>query len=105
MKVLLDEGVPRVIQKHLTNFSVLTVEDQGWRGVHNGELLSLMSPEFQVLVTTDKNISHQQNFAKHGISLIVLPSNKIPDVVALLNVIEEKISGVKAGEVVEIELP
>jgi hypothetical protein len=61
-----------------------------------------MAKEFSVLITTDKNISHQQNLKKRGISIILLPTNRIPDVIELLPKIEEAASSIAAGEVREI---
>jgi hypothetical protein len=64
LKILLDEGVPKIIQKRLSNLSISNVEEMGWRGIKNGELLDLMSGQFQILVTTDKNLPSQQNLKK-----------------------------------------
>ena len=61
MKILLDEGVPKVIQRRLTKLSISNVEEMGWRGIRNGALLDLMAVQFQVLITTDKNLPFQQN--------------------------------------------
>ncbi|GAB3966345.1 hypothetical protein GCM10028806_06730 [Spirosoma terrae] len=44
----------------------------GWQSKKNGELLKLMLAEsFEVLVTFDKNLRHQQNFAKYPIAVLV----------------------------------
>lgn len=105
MNVLLDEGVPRIIQKRLPKFSISTVAEMGWRVVENGALLDLMAPAFDTLITTDKNIVHQQNFKKRGISAIILPTNQIPLVRKLLPKIEETLSSIGRGEVIEISMP
>ncbi|MDQ0639501.1 hypothetical protein QF042_003066 [Pedobacter sp. W3I1] len=45
----------------------------GWNGVKNGELLKLMITDgFHVLITFDKNLQFQQNFAKYTLPIIVL---------------------------------
>lgn len=45
----------------------------GWNGVKNGELLKLMiADDFNVLITFDKNLQFQQNFAKYTLPIIVL---------------------------------
>ena len=61
MRILLDEGVPDVIQKRLKHLSISTIDEMGWRGVKNGALLDSMAGEFQLIITTDKNIPFQQN--------------------------------------------
>ena len=68
MKILLDEGVPGIVQKRLSNFSIFTVKEMGWRGVKNGALLDLMIREFQILITTDKSLPFQQNLKKRQIA-------------------------------------
>jgi hypothetical protein len=105
VNVLLDEGVPSIIQKLLSNFSISTVEEMGWRAVENGALLDLMAPTFQTLITTDKNLIHQQNFNKRGISAIILPTNQIPLVRNMVSKIEETLISIGRGEVVEISIP
>jgi len=102
VRILLDEGVPRVIQSRLPDLSISTVEELGWRGIKNGALLDLMTDRFQVLITTDKNIPYQQNLAKRNISAIILPTNEIPIVISLLPQIAELISRLTPGEVVPV---
>lgn len=64
MKILLDEGVPRVIQKRLSHLPIYTIDEMGWRGIKNGKLLDLMAGTFTIIVTTDKNLRYQQNLAQ-----------------------------------------
>lgn len=73
MKVLLDENVPRKFKFRLANFEVLTVQEKGWNGKKNGELLKLMLGEgIRILLTVDKNLAYQQNFDKYPISVLVI---------------------------------
>ena len=44
----------------------------GWAGVHNGELLRLAAPTFDVLLTVDSGIKHQQTVSSLEISVFVL---------------------------------
>ena len=71
MRVLLDEGVPDIIQKRLKTIAIATAQELGWRGISNGDLLDLMTGRFDVLITTDKNIPFQQNLAKRNLSAII----------------------------------
>ena len=104
MNILLDEGVPGIIQKRLDQFSISSVEEMGWRAVENGALFDLMAATFQIFITTDKNIAHQQNLKKRGISVILLPTNRIPLVIELLPKIEEAILTIGIGEFREIPI-
>jgi predicted nuclease of predicted toxin-antitoxin system len=73
MKVLLDENLPKRLKRDFSNVEIYTVRDKSWNGKRNGELLQLMLNEkFDVLITFDKNLEHQQNFAKFPISVFVL---------------------------------
>lgn len=53
----------------------------GWASKSNGELLALASVEFDVFLTSDRNLSHQQNLSAFDIAVIVLiaASNRIND--------------------------
>jgi len=102
VRILLDEGVPDVIQKRLKNLSISTIEEMGWRGVKNGALLDLMAGEFQLIITTDKNIPFQQNLLRRQISAIVLPTNRVRILILLLPKIESAIATIAPGQFVEI---
>ena len=74
----------------------------GWRGVKNGALLDLMAGEFQLIITTDKNIPFQQNLLRRQISAIVLPTNRVRILILLLPKIESAIATITPGQFVEI---
>ena len=98
MKILLDEGVPKIIQKRLSRLLISSVEDMVWRGIKNGALLDLMTGQFQILITTNKNLPAQQNLKKRQISVVILPSNDVPSIVGLLSQIEQAIAAISPGE-------
>lgn len=57
MKILLDENLPRKLQATFSDHETFTVNDIGWKGMKNGELLALLRPSgFEVFLTCDKNI-------------------------------------------------
>jgi len=65
MKVLLDECVTKRLKSHLSDFEVYTVNEMKWSGVKNGKLISLcVSNQFDIILTIDKNMIHQQNMEK-----------------------------------------
>lgn len=74
MKPLLDENVPKKLKYRFPDsFDVKTVPEMNWGGIKNGGLLRKMSDEnLSVLISIDKNFSHQQNLAKYSICLIIL---------------------------------
>lgn len=56
--------------------------DAGLSGYTNGRLLRRIEGDFDVFVTIDKSIQHQQNLAAHDVSFVLLrvPSNDIVDI-------------------------
>jgi RHS repeat-associated protein len=80
MRVLVDECAPRALKKHLANHGheCRTVQEAGWSGKQNGELLSLAEVAFDVLVTVDTNLLYQQNLAGRRIAIVVLQSPRAP---------------------------
>lgn len=81
MKVLFDECVPSRLRRLLPNHQISTAAEASFIGVKNGELLKRASDIFEVLITTDKNLSFQQNPVELPIPVIVLHavSNRLQD--------------------------
>ena len=87
MRVLLDEQLPRRLVRELTGHDVRTVQQQGWAGLQNGELLRGAADEgLQVFLTGDRNLQFQQNLVRARIDFVILvaPSNKIEDLLPLV---------------------
>ena len=84
MKILLDECVPTIVKLGLPDRDIVTVQEMGWAGIRNGELLQLAEARFDVFVTSDKNIRHQQNLTAIRMGFILLPTNQVPLVNSLL---------------------
>jgi len=105
LRVLLDESAPRLIKTRLTEISISTVQELGWAGLTNGELLVLAEREFDVFITADKQLRYQQNLTGKRLSVIVLPSNQVPVVTAILPAIEQSLQAIRSGSVVELPLP
>ena len=103
MRILLDEGVPDIIKRRLTQFSIATVQELGWRGIKNGVLLDLMAGSFEVIITTDKNLRFQQNLPKRRLAAIILPSNRMRIVKPLMPEIASAIETVRDGETIELK--
>ena len=60
MRILLDECVPRPLRRELPGHNVRTIQEMGWAGKKNGELLALMAGAgFEVLLTVDQSLRHQ----------------------------------------------
>ena len=104
MKLLLDESVPRRLMDHLKEHETATVRDEGWQSKDNGELLQLASGRFDVLVTADQNLRHQQNLPKYEIAVVVIMAhtNRLQDYLPLIPRLLETLKTVQAGRAVEV---
>jgi hypothetical protein len=104
MRVLLDECVPRALRNELLGHDVRTVAEAGWAGVKNGELLELAAGQFDLLLTVDRSLEYQQNFAGVGLAVIVLhaPSNDVAVLRSLMPAVLVAISETKPGMVTHI---
>jgi predicted nuclease of predicted toxin-antitoxin system len=101
LRVLLDENVDRLLKSHFhSDFEVVTVPEQGWAGLEDGEVLRRADEQFDVLVTMDQNLPHQQHLPAFEVAVVVLnaPSNAFPEVVELMPKVNEQIRHAKAGE-------
>ena len=47
MKVVLDECLPKRLARELTGHDARTVQQMGWSGISNGELLALIGGQFE----------------------------------------------------------
>ena len=104
-RVLLDECVDRGLATEVTEHDVKTVPEAGWASLKNGELLTQAQAEFDVFVTTDRNLMFQQNLPKFDIAVIVLcaKTNRLRDLLTLVPKLAEAIPSAKPGSPVILE--
>ncbi|MEK7831032.1 MAG: hypothetical protein AAB401_08100 [Acidobacteriota bacterium] len=105
MRVLFDKGVPVKLRHSFPNHSVTVVRDLGWDELENGKLLAQAQNQFDVLITTDSNVSYQQPLHAYDIALIVLRAFKIKleFYLPLVPEVETALSTIQSGEVVYIK--
>ena len=101
MRIILDECLPRRLLRDIPDHQVTTVPRQGWAGITNGALLTRITPEFDVFVTMDSNIVHQQNMEDLQVCLIVLhgPNSRYETLQPLLPQIRSAIAEAQPGSV------
>jgi predicted nuclease of predicted toxin-antitoxin system len=95
MKILLDECVSKRLKKYLAEHIVYTVTGLGWSGVKNGKLMSLCAePNFDVLITIDKNIILQQNYSQYKTIIIVFDTNssRLEHLISFIPILNSKLS-------------
>ena len=59
---------------------VSTAYEMGWTQLSNGALLRAAETQFDVLITTDKNLRHQQNIVGLRLAILVLPTTNWPEI-------------------------
>jgi hypothetical protein len=81
VNILLDENLDWRLRRGLPGHTVESVPLIGWAGLKNGVLLTEAEKRFDVLLTMDSNMVHQQNLARFRIAVIALqaPSNRLAD--------------------------
>ena len=101
MRVWLDECVHAGIRKAGAGHSVSTVPQVGWSGIENGRLLTLIGGNFDVFVTVDQNLRHQQNLAGllFAIVFVSVPDNTLAAYVPLFYLMLRKVDASRPGDI------
>ena len=94
--------MPSIVKRGLREREIVTVQEMGWDGIKNGELLRLVAAAFDVFITSDKNLRFQQNLSSFDLAVIILPSNQVPIVEALLPWIAAALDDIKPQDFIEI---
>jgi hypothetical protein len=96
---LFDEDVPRQLRRDLPEFFIRTVQEQGWSSLRNGQLLRTASPQFDVLLTADKNLQDQQHLEMFSIAVVVLAARdtRLPSLRAFLTEIRDALIAAMPG--------
>jgi predicted nuclease of predicted toxin-antitoxin system len=105
MRLLLDECIDEALRHCFRDHDCQTCRYAGLKGLSNGRLLTAAEQAgFEVLITVDKNISHQQRLAGRGISLIILraPTTTFDDLAQLVPDVLAALETMKPGDVVRI---
>ena len=106
MRVLFDQGTPVPIRRFLTEHSVRTAAEQQWTTLENGQLLEAAETNgFDVLLTTDKNIRHQQNLADRRIAIVVLGEPSWPILRSHVQRVVTAVDAATPGSYTEVEIP
>lgn len=109
MRLLLDECLPTELADHLPGHSVRTVRQMNWLGIVNGRLLKHIadSGEFDVFVTVDKNLPHQQNLRTLTFAVVVLRvrTTRVPHVLAQAPELLRRLREARPGEALVVPLP
>lgn len=109
MRVLLDECLPARLRRDLPGHVVQTVPRAGWASIKNGQLLRLIadSAEYDVFLTMDKSLPHQQSFMNLPFAIVVLraKTNRFEDTHPLMPEVLRRLPDFKPGQVYVVSSP
>jgi hypothetical protein len=97
-RILFDENVPVGVRDQLAGFSVATVPEMDWAGLSNGELLTAAEQAgFEVMVTGDQNIPHQNDLRGIRLAVVVLGTTHWPTIRANPQPVREAVERAAQG--------
>lgn len=106
MRILFDQGTPVPLRSLLSEHTVDTAYEMGWSTLENGALLSVVEQAgYDVFVTTDRNLSYQQNLQDRNLTVVVLSTPSWPRIKAAAANVVEKINNATSGEFLDIVIP
>ena len=103
MKVLLVECLPIGLRHSFPGHDVPSAEWAGFKGMQNGKLLRAAEEGgYDVLLTTDQGIPHQQSPTDRRVSVLVLcaATNKIDDLLPLVPSAQAELAKLESGRVI-----
>ncbi|HEY6969577.1 MAG TPA: DUF5615 family PIN-like protein [Candidatus Angelobacter sp.] len=108
MKLLIDECAPRDLKLNLVKHGqeCFTVQELGYSGKKNGELLLLAEGKFDVFVTLDKNLQYQQNLTGRKIAILLIraKSNDMDDILPHLPACLVALQSIQSGQIIRVGL-
>jgi hypothetical protein len=104
--ILLDNNAPRGPARALTGHTITEARERGWAMLKNGDLLRVAEEAgFDVMVTSDKSIKHQQNLEGRKIALVVLTQGRWGLVRRMLAEIAAAVNATVPGNYTEVAIP
>jgi hypothetical protein len=105
LNVLLDHNVPVQLISFLSNHTVRTAAQEGWDALLNGDLLMAANAYFDVFVTCDQNIVHQQRLTGRALAIVAVSTNIWPVIKADPARITQAIDAARAGTYQAVNYP
>ncbi len=106
MRVLFDQGTPVPLRRALPGHLVATVYELGWSTLPDGPLLAAAEQAgYEVFITTDQQLKHQQHLAGRGLAILVLGSTSWPRLAPHAEAIGQLVGQLVAGDYREFPLP
>jgi hypothetical protein len=106
MRIIFDQATPVPIRAYLERHTVRTAAQEGWDRLRNGDLLTAAeATEFDLLLTTDKNMRYQQNLAGRKIAIVVLGQQQWPHLRPHIQRVVDAVNAARPGSYAEVDIP
>ena len=106
MRLITDQNFPKRVARALTGHSAATAYELGWAELANGDLLAAAEAAgFELMLTADRRIRHQQNLAGRRIALVVVSLNSRAVLMAHLGLVQAAIDRAAPGSYEEVDIP
>jgi len=93
------------LARFLRGHEVVCADELGWQGLENGALLDAAEKAgFDLLLTCDQNVRHQQNFTGRKLALVVLSSNHWPTLRRVAARIASAVDFAQTGQIVKVDI-
>lgn len=104
MRILLDNCIPADLAPHIRGHEIATAVELGWDGLDDGPLLDALAGHFDVLLTVDRSLPHQQLLSDRPFATIILraESNRVGHLARLIPELHRVLKAIAPGEVREI---
>jgi len=106
MLILFDQATPVPLRPYLKGHVVRTAAQQGWDRLRNGDLLGAAeAAEFNMLLTTDRNMRYQQSLAGKKIAVLVLSRQQWGQIRPHVQLVVDAVNAAAPGRFTEVEIP
>lgn len=104
MKILFDQGTPVPLRRVLDGHEVHTVFEKGWDRLSNGDILAVaILNGYEILISTDQNLRHQQDLRQIRLGVVVLMTTSWPRISNNTAAVATAIRQVQVGGLVEVQ--
>ena len=105
MRVLFDQGTPAPLRRHLVEHFVDTTFEMGCSNLPIGDLLDRAEEDkYDLFITTDQQLRHQQNFSTRQLAVLVVPSTRWPRIQTRVYEIRDVVNQMAPGEYREMSI-
>src|SRR5260370_31541344 len=106
MLVLFDHSTPGPLRHALKAHVVVEAIERGWERLENGALLDAAeAAAFEILVTADKNMRHQQNLTARKIAIVGLGNARWPVLPRYVDRVVAALDAATPGSYAAVEIP